>query len=128
MKGITSFALEKNRVTLLFLLLMVFAGFFSYLTYPKQEDPSIQIREAIVWAYFPGMAPRRVEDLITRKLEEQIRLLGDVDYIKSDSKRGMDPLLPTLMSNKTREDDCIASAAASSSFSPCTVIHPNCRF
>jgi multidrug efflux pump subunit AcrB len=89
MKGITSFALEKNRVTLLFLLLMVFAGFFSYLTYPKQEDPSIQIREAIVWAYFPGMAPRRVEDLITRKLEEQIRLLGDVDYIKSDSKRGM---------------------------------------
>ena len=89
MTGITSFALEKNRVTVLFLLLMAVAGFFAYLTYPKQEDPSIQIREAVVWAHFPGMAPRRVEDLITRKLEEQIRLLGDVDYIKSDSKRGM---------------------------------------
>ncbi len=89
MKGITSFALEKDRLTLLFILLMAVAGFFSYLTYPKQEDPSIQIREAIVWAYFPGMAPQRVEDLITRKLEEQIRLLGDIDYIKSDSKRGM---------------------------------------
>ena len=89
MKGITSFALEKNRVTVLFLLLMAIAGFLSFLTYPKQEDPSIQIREAVVWAYFPGMAPRRVEDLITRKLEEQIRLLGDIDYIKSDSKRGM---------------------------------------
>ena len=89
MKGITSFALNSNRVTVLFLLLMGIAGVFSYLTYPKQEDPSIQIREALVWAYFPGMAPLRVEDLITRKLEEQIRLLGDVDYIKSDSKRGM---------------------------------------
>jgi multidrug efflux pump subunit AcrB len=89
MKGITSFALEKDRVTVLFLLLMAVAGVLSYLTYPKQEDPSIQIREAVVWAYFPGMAPQRVEDLITRKLEEQIRLLGDVDYIKSDSKRGM---------------------------------------
>ncbi len=89
MKGITSFALEKNRVTVLFLLIMSVAGFLAYLTYPKQEDPSIQIREALVWAYFPGMAPQRVEDLITRKLEEQIRLLGDVDYIKSDSKRGM---------------------------------------
>ena len=61
MTGITAFALEKNRVTLLFLLLMAVAGFFSYLTYPKQEDPSIQIREAVVWAYFPGMPPNRVE-------------------------------------------------------------------
>ncbi len=89
MKGITAFALNNNRVTVLFLLLVGIAGAFAYLTYPKQEDPSIQIREALVWAYFPGMAPQRVEDLITRKLEEQIRLLGDVDYIKSDSKRGM---------------------------------------
>ena len=89
MKGITPFALNNDRVTVLFLLLIGVAGFFSYVTYPKQEDPSIQIREALVWAYFPGMAPQRVEDLITRKLEEQIRLLGDVDYIESDSKRGM---------------------------------------
>jgi len=89
MRGITDFSIEKDRVTVLFLLIMAVAGLFSYLTYPKQEDPSIQIREAVVWAYFPGMPPQRVEDLITRKLEEQIRLLGDVDYIESDSKRGM---------------------------------------
>jgi multidrug efflux pump subunit AcrB len=89
MRGITAFSIDKDRVAVLFLLIMAVAGFFSYLTYPKQEDPSIQIREAVVWAYFPGMAPKRVEDLITRRLEEQIRLLGDVDYIESDSKRGM---------------------------------------
>jgi multidrug efflux pump subunit AcrB len=89
MKGITDFSIEKDRVTVLFLMIMAVAGLFAYLTYPKQEDPSIQIREAVVWAYFPGMPPSRVEDLITRKLEEQIRLLGDVDYIESDSKRGM---------------------------------------
>ena len=89
MKGITDFSIEKDRVTVLFLMIIAVAGLFSYLTYPKQEDPSIQIREAVVWAYFPGMLPQRVEDLITRKLEEQIRLLGDVDYIESDSKRGM---------------------------------------
>ncbi len=89
MRGITAFALSSNRVTVLFLLLMAFAGAFSYVTYPKQEDPSIQIRDALVWAHFPGMPPRQVEDLITRKLEEQIRLLGAIDYIKSDSKRGL---------------------------------------
>ncbi len=89
MSGITDFSINKDRVTVLFLMIMAVAGLLAYLTYPKQEDPSIQIREAVVWAFFPGMAPERVEDLITRKLEEQIRLLGDVDYIESDSKRGM---------------------------------------
>ena len=89
MIGITDFSINKDRVTVLFLMIMAVAGVFAYLTYPKQEDPSIQIREAVVWAFYPGMAPERVEDLITRKLEEQIRLLGDVDYIESDSKRGM---------------------------------------
>lgn len=89
MRGITAFALNSNRVTVLFLLLVGLAGIFSFLTYPKQEDPSIQIRDALVWAHFPGMPPRQVENLITRKLEEQIRLLGAVDYIKSDSKRGV---------------------------------------
>ncbi|MGI9525135.1 MAG: efflux RND transporter permease subunit [Hyphomicrobiaceae bacterium] len=89
MTGITAFALQKDRVALLFIVIVAVAGFFAYLTYPKQEDPSIQIREAVVWAHYPGMAPQRVEDLITRKLEEQIRLLGDIDYIESDSKRGM---------------------------------------
>jgi multidrug efflux pump subunit AcrB len=89
MRGITAFALNSNRVTVLFLLLAAIAGLASFQSYPKQEDPSIQIRDALVWAYFPGMPPRRVEDLITRKLEEQIRLLGAIDYIKSDSKNGM---------------------------------------
>jgi len=89
MIGITDFSINKDRVTILFLMIMAVAGVLAYLTYPKQEDPSILIREAVVWAFFPGMAPERVEDLITRKLEEQIRLLGDVDYIESDSKRGM---------------------------------------
>jgi multidrug efflux pump subunit AcrB len=89
MRGITAFALNSNRVTVLFLLLVAIAGLFSFLTYPKQEDPSIQIRDALVWAHFPGMPPQQVEELITRKLEEQIRLLGAVDYIKSDSKRGI---------------------------------------
>ncbi len=89
MPNITAFSLNTNRVTVLFLVFVAFAGVFAYFDYPKQEDPSIQIREALVWAQFPGMPAQRVEDLITRKLEEQIRLMGDVDYIKSDSKNGI---------------------------------------
>ena len=87
MTGITEFSLNTSRVTILFLLLVFVTGLYAYLDYPKQEDPSITIREAVVTASFPGMSTGRVEDLITRKLEEKIREIGEVDYIKSDSKR-----------------------------------------
>ena len=87
--GITEFSLKTDRVTILVLLMIVLAGVLQYLDYPKQEDPSITIREAVVTAAFPGMATVRVEDLITRKLEEKIREIGEVDEIKSDSKTGL---------------------------------------
>lgn len=87
--GITEFSLKTNRVTILVLLMIILTGVLQYLDYPKQEDPSITIREAVVTAAFPGMATVRVEDLITRKLEEKIREIGEVDEIKSDSKTGL---------------------------------------
>jgi multidrug efflux pump subunit AcrB len=88
MSGITDFSLNTSRVTVLFLLFIAVAGVVIYLDYPKQEDPSIVIREAVVSAAFPGMPPQRVEDLITRKLEETIREIPEVKEIKSDSKTG----------------------------------------
>ena len=89
MINITRFSLNNSRLTVLFLFLVVITGVYVYLDYPKQEDPSIVIREAVVAAYYPGMSPERVEDLITRKLEEKIREIGEVDEITSDSKTGV---------------------------------------
>lgn len=89
MPNITKFALDNARIAVLFLLMTAVSGVFIYLDYPKQEDPSITIREAVVTASFPGMVTERVEDLITRPLEEKIREIGEVDEIKSDSKTGI---------------------------------------
>ncbi len=86
--SITEFSLNTSRVTILFLVLVVGTGIFLFLDYPKQEDPSIVIREAVVTASFPGMSTERVENLITRKLEEKIREIAEVDDITSDSKTG----------------------------------------
>lgn len=85
----TKFALDNARVTWLFVFLAVLAGTLSFRAYPKQEDPSMLIREAVVTARFPGMSTQRVEDLITRPLEEKIREIGEVSDILSDSKPGV---------------------------------------
>lgn len=88
MPNIADFSLNNSRLTILFLIFVVVTGVYVYLDYPKQEDPSILIREAVVTAFYPGMSTERVEDLITRKLEEKIREIGEVDEITSDSKTG----------------------------------------
>ncbi len=86
---ITEFAIQTNRITVLVLLGIPLIGFLIFADYPRQEDPSIEIREAIVVTSFPGMDVYEVEDLITFKVEEKIRELGEVDDIWSFSKDGV---------------------------------------
>ena len=85
---ITEFAIKTNRITILVLLGIPLLGLLVFLDYPRQEDPSIQIRQAIVTAVLPGMNVYQVEDLITRQLEEKIREIGEVKDIWSSSKDG----------------------------------------
>jgi multidrug efflux pump subunit AcrA (membrane-fusion protein) len=85
---ITEFAIQANRITILVLVAIPLIGLVVFLNYPRQEDPSIEIRQAIVTASHPGMKVYQVEDLITRTLEEKIREIGEVDDVWSSSQDG----------------------------------------
>jgi len=88
MRSLTEAALNNNRLVILLIITIIAGGIYVYLDYPKKEDPTITIREAVVTASFPGMSTERVEDLITRPIEETIRQIPEVKDIKSDSKIG----------------------------------------
>lgn len=96
MGGLTGFALKNSRLTIVFIFAITLLGVLLYLDYPRQEDPTITVREAIVTAAFPGMSPERVEDLLTRPLEQTIREIPEVDEIRSDSKTGVSIVHVTL--------------------------------
>ena len=64
----TRLAIEKNRITLIALLLVLGAGFSAYRTMPQSEDPGFIIRTAMVQTLFPGAGPERVETLVTDPL------------------------------------------------------------
>ena len=88
MPNITAFALNTSRLTVTAILAIVLAGLYLFVQFPRLEDPSIVIREAVIAAYFPGMEPLQMEDLVTRRLEEQIRTMPEIDEITSDTKTG----------------------------------------
>ena len=59
----------------------------SLFRFTKGKDPGFIIRTATVVTYFPGASAKRVEQLVTDKLEKQIQEMSEIDFIKSTSKR-----------------------------------------
>ncbi|MGD8912633.1 MAG: efflux RND transporter permease subunit [Candidatus Thiodiazotropha sp.] len=86
--NLSPFSIHHSRVTLFLAIFITISGIVLYLDYPKQEDPTITVREAIVSTQYTGMSPQRIEHLITRPLEEKIREIAEVDIITSESKLG----------------------------------------
>lgn len=85
MNRLVDFALNNSRTIILVQVLIVFVGLAIFPTFPKLEDPAIIIREVVITTYFPGMPPDRVDRLITRPIEEEVRTMGVVDSIDKSS-------------------------------------------
>ncbi|MCH7875408.1 MAG: efflux RND transporter permease subunit, partial [Gemmatimonadetes bacterium] len=85
---LTSFAIEHATVVLVLTAIVIFLGVSSYLTVPKESSPEIVIPNIIVTTVYPGVAPRDIETLITRKLEEELNTIPDVKTITSTSTEG----------------------------------------
>ena len=87
--NLTQISFFWRKPVLMVLALLLINGVVAYFTLPAQEDPTITIREAVVSTAYPGMAPERVEQLITKKLEEEIRKIPQVKTLTSSSSTGL---------------------------------------
>jgi multidrug efflux pump len=100
--NITQFALKNDKVTIVFSLLLFIYGIISFLDLPRAKDPGFIIRTATVVTYFPGASAKRVEQLVTDKLEKQIQQMSEIDYIKSISKSGVSIIFVNILEKHTQ--------------------------
>ncbi len=89
MSAITRFSLSDRRMTIVFIATVIVMGLLLFFDFPRQEDPPIVIREVVVTAFFPGMAPADMEELVTRLLEAELRTLPELADIWSYSRNGV---------------------------------------
>ncbi len=78
-----------SRYFALFIIVIVVVGAASFNSIARQEDPTITNFVATVTTFSPGASPERVEALVTRPLEDQIRQITEVDEVHSVSSTGV---------------------------------------
>lgn len=87
--NLTAAAIDKNRVTLTIVALVVIAGAIAFQSIPKAQDPGFIVRTAVITTRFPGASPERVELLVTDKIEKKVQEMPEIDSIISESRTGI---------------------------------------
>lgn len=81
-KWFFGFFVKQYKVSLLITFLLIFYWFFSLLSIPKESSPDIKF--GIIWinTIYTWVNPQDIDDLITDKIEKEIK---DIEWIKKIS-------------------------------------------
>ena len=99
---------REPRLFALLVGIIVVLGLSSYLTIAKQEDPTITNLFATVITPYPGASPERVEALVSKKLEDELKSIPEINKITSNSRTGISVL--TIELSKFISDQQIEQA------------------
>ncbi|MEO0768474.1 MAG: efflux RND transporter permease subunit [Cyanobacteria bacterium J06649_4] len=78
----------NTRLLILTVVLLLSWGLLSYQSLPRQEDPELVSRVAIVQTFYPGADAERVESLVTEVIESELTELEEIAILSSDSRVG----------------------------------------
>lgn len=88
--------LTNPRAFALIIALIIVSGLAALSALPRDEDPHIANRHALVMTEFPGASAIRVEALITEVLETRLREIPEVRHIDSRSSAGFSSMTVEL--------------------------------
>jgi len=81
-------AIDHPRVVIVGVLMVIAMAALALMYLPVQRTPAINTAIVLVIIPYPGAQPTEVEEDITRKIEDALQGLDNVDYIGSTSMRG----------------------------------------
>src|SRR5262249_1684346 len=87
--SIARFFVESRHVSWVLLLGVVAWGIWAYDAMPKRKDPDIPVRQVAVVTPWPGQSAERIEQLVTRKIEQRVAQNIRVAEITSTTRAGL---------------------------------------
>lgn len=90
------FFVENPQIAWVLLAGTVAWGIYGYLNMPQRKDPDIPARQALVITNWPGASAEKVEELVTRTVEEAVASNSNVARIESISRANVSYVTLTL--------------------------------
>ena len=91
------FFTESRHIAWVLLLTTLVWGLYGYWRMPQRKDPDIPIRMALVLVPWPGIEAEKIEQLVTRRIEEKIGENARVEKIESNTRTGLTAIYITLL-------------------------------
>ncbi len=112
---------HHSRYFALLIICVLAVGINSFSNIPRQEEPTLTNFAGTITAFYPGATPDRVEALVTKPLEDELRKISELNKLQSVSSTGvaflnirLDDTLPKAELERVWSEirDAMADAAA----------------
>ncbi|MBI2478254.1 MAG: efflux RND transporter permease subunit, partial [Planctomycetia bacterium] len=87
--SLSAWSIKYRPIVLTLVSLLMIWGIASYMTMPRREDPEYTVRTCAITTVWPGAPAEKVEELITKPLEEAADRIDDVKRVYSTTKSGL---------------------------------------
>lgn len=102
--NLTKFSIDKNRITIVVLTVIIIMGLAMYKGLSRDSMPPYTVRVATVVSVFPGASPERVEQLVTDKIEKVAQELPELKEVNSTSRTGLSVISIKLKDEVSKKD------------------------
>lgn len=96
MNKLIKMAIHERKVTFLLSIMIFVFGIYAYYFIPKQENPDTSSPTAQIITVFPGATAEEVEELVTKKIEDEVATLDGIEYMTSYSNPNVSVVIVTL--------------------------------
>ena len=98
-RNISRFFVEQRHITWVMLIGVCVWGFYSYKSMPQRKDPDTPVKTAVAITTWPGVNAEKIEQLVTRKIEEKVAQNANVEKIRSISRTNISVVYVDLDEN-----------------------------
>ena len=86
--NLSDWAIRHRSLVIYFMLVVVVAGVWSYLSLGRSEDPDFTVKTMVVQVGWPGATVGDTLQQITDRLERKLQETPNLDYLKSYTTPG----------------------------------------